>query len=151
MPHSQKQTTTEGVSLLFDFMWAINYIGKKWTPEFNCWEFAKLILEKEKGFDVSTALDAIANPLSIGEVGLAISIGLSQWQKVEIPEEFDICIMGKKDIVNHIGICINQRSIIHSNKGMLSCCADILLDLKGKYKTIEFYRYAKDNTSKEST
>jgi len=139
-------TTKDLNSLPSERSWALDYIGINWTPDFNCWDFAKWVLLDRLGIDAATAFDAIHNPLSIDDSGEAIANGLlGSWKEVSSPMPLHLCVMGKKDTLHHVGVVVDSDTIIHTNKGMPACCTSIE-EIKTKFKTIKFYTYAKDHT-----
>jgi len=127
----------------------MKYIGVGWSPEFDCWDFTKEILLNELGIDASTSFDLALSPLVIDDAGKAIESGIREglsksWVELSHPLPLSICVMGRSKTLHHIGVVVDENHIVHSNKGMPACCSEIR-ELRGKYKTIKFYQYAKDN------
>lgn len=122
-------------------------MGINWSPTFNCWDFAKLILLQELGIDASTAFDKVLNPLSTSESGEAIESGAKGlFAEVSSPLPLHLCVMGRGETVHHIAVVVDSEFVIHNNKGMPACCTSIE-ELKTKFKTIKFYKYANNHTN----
>src|SRR5215217_9176980 len=102
--------------------WIFTYGGRQWSPDFNCWDLVKLILKEELGLDATTPFDNIADALDASSVSNAITHveRLDVWRQINDPREFDICVMGKKDIVHHIGLVTpNTDYVFHMEPGKL--------------------------------
>jgi cell wall-associated NlpC family hydrolase len=121
--------------------WSLNYTGLQWKHDFNCWDLVRLIYKNELGLDATTEFDQAENPLDVIANEKAFATVAERWQPVETPREFDVCAMGRKSIVHHVGIFIEPNFVFHLTPNKISS-SDTINTIHKNYKTVRFYRHA---------
>lgn len=119
----------------------LKYLGKKWSPDFNCWDFVSLIYKKEFGIELCKY--GINDSRNIKEACKAVETECSNavWAEVEKPVENDLMLLGKGNLRWHVAFLINQDTAIHliDNGGVM---VQDLLTLKSEFNTFKFFNHA---------
>lgn len=91
---------------------------------------------------ISEETDASDKLVVARQIRIAASCG--DWIEREIPDEFDIVLMGRNDTPTHIGLwtCADEGKIVHCDEesGVGSMTLKRAQDIG--YNLIKFYRYA---------
>jgi len=103
-------------------MWWDKYVGLPFKDgargphEFDCWGIVQSSYRDHCGIDLPTYGDISA--MDVIAVVKAMSKGIREniWTPVEIPQEFDLCLMktGSKPFPGHIGVMVSGTRLIHA-------------------------------------
>lgn len=129
--------------------WHLAYLGKPWQarPEppnsFNCGELVRFIyLER---FGIRTAAIPVANAQSSLQCARAMLpeiFDLLPLSENTMPQEFDVCFMGRKTLMGHCGIAVETGAglrIMHCPEA--SCGVTINSELELRYSGFPMIRW----------
>ena len=125
--------------------WITNFFGQQWHPtEYNCWSFVADVYDRILALSliISEPIDA-GNKLGVArEIRIAASCG--DWIEMEIPDEFDVVLMGRSTTGTHVGVWTNADGgrIVHCEEGQGVGSMTLKRAQDLGYKLIKFYRYA---------
>lgn len=116
----------------------VRYLGKKWQPDFNCWDLVRLIYKQE--FAIELCPHGINRANSIRQANSEIAKELPEWCEVETPIEGDVILLGKKSLSWHVGFMLTENLAIHLIDNAASKVQPISEIRKG-FHTSKFYRH----------
>lgn len=94
--------------------------GGRDAKGFDCWGLVALVMQNECAIPVPNYGEISASELvDIARQMEADTKGSEIWVRVIVPREFDVAVMswfGKK-IIGHVGIMLDERRILHTEKG----------------------------------
>ena len=110
--------------------WIQNYIGIKYTDNFNCWDFIRFLFKEYHDFDVGKIEDQTVNIFD----GDWFSVRNKQYR------EFDI-ILFRTANQKHVGLIINDRLFIHNDETIGHVCIESYEANKWKNRICKIYRH----------
>jgi len=128
--------------------WVTKYLGKRWEPgargpdSFDCWGLVYDFYKRYLGVSLPLYLVLPSDLRKVSETA-ENEIEGDMWTRVDEPEAFDVVGLGKKSIIHHVGLFLENDGglILHVGNG-IPAKAESLNDIKKQYKRIEFYRHA---------
>ena len=116
----------------------IRYLGKKWQPDFNCWDLVRLIYKNE--FAIELCPHGINRANSIKQANAEVEKELTEWQEVESAVEGDVILLGKRSIRWHVGFMLTENLAIHLiDKGFSK--VQPISEIQKGFTTSKFYRH----------
>lgn len=112
--------------------WTDAYKGRPWVAyttgphTFDCWGLACAVLE-HNGHLVNRHIDVDVDDVRGFDAAVQDEVRSGSWQKIDItqepPQEFDVVLMAKTDLYNHVGIytTANGGRVLHCRKGPGVC------------------------------
>lgn len=106
--------------------WYNKYVGLRFDDnKLNCWGLVCLIYKQELNIDLPSYSDISACDLINVARNITAGKDGEEWVDVDRTDikEFDIVVMrfGKSRFIGHVGIAIDNRSLLHTEKMIDSC------------------------------
>lgn len=120
----------------------LDYYGKKWSPDFTCWDFIRLIFFREFGVSLQP------HPLAVSEeVHRALSIAetekhKAEWELIPHPEKNCVALFTKSKTEFHVGFMVNCSNIFHLHRNA-SSMVEPLREVSKRFESVTYYRNAK--------
>lgn len=116
----------------------VRYLGKKWKPDFNCWDLVRLIYKHEFGIELCP--HGINRSDSIRQAKSEIEKELPEWREAETPIEGDVILLGKKSLSWHVGFMLTENLSIHLiDKGFSK--VQPISEIQKGFTNSKFYRH----------
>lgn len=118
----------------------LKYLTLNWSEDFTCWHFVQKIFKEELGIEIppyeltvfTMTLEAsrlmkgfLTNPL---------------WTPTESPNANDLCVIGRAGMVYHVGVMLDDKTVLHLPRNSQSQTQKITSFSKSNILT--FYRHA---------
>lgn len=131
--------------------WVTRYLNKKWEPcgrgpdTFDCWGLIYDFYKRFLGVPLPLYQVLPSDLRNVSET-FSESSGSDMWQRVSNPEAFDVVGLGRKSIIHHVGLYLENDGgmILHVGDG-IPAKAETLNEIRKQYKRIEFYRHARNS------
>ena len=118
--------------------WITSHLAKRTETIISpCWSLVCDVFEDRLGIKLN---DYQINPKNHSAINEQFHLESQQWDKVDTPNIYDVVVMGRKDIVHHIGVSLGGEDVLHTGEGLLPR-VEKLKELANTYRIIEFYRY----------
>jgi hypothetical protein len=118
------------------------YYGRKWTPEFTCWDFVRLIMLNEFNITLQphsiTVHNGVARALAIADAERE----KPEWELIDAPELNCVALFSKRGVQFHVGFMLTNSNIFHLRRNAASIVQP-LSEVINQFETVAFYRHAK--------
>ena len=117
------------------------YLGFRWKPDFNCWDFVCYIYDNEFGIKLQPQVISVSNAVRDAEKAIAFhSRDGDTWETTEQPVVGDVAVFGRKGLRYHVGVLTEEGMILHLSENTFSCFAKLKTLLSG-FDTVQFYHH----------
>lgn len=91
----------------------LRYLGRKWDPAFNCWDFVRLVYKDSFGLELDP--HAINRPEDLRGAAHAVSLEIRNpvWEEISAPEANAVVLLGKGGVRWHAGVCVTPGNVAH--------------------------------------
>lgn len=127
--------------------WSAPYIGlpyadfgRDWNGS-DCYGLVRLVLRDEKGITVPSYNDV--SPDEISEIADVIKgeVASGLWVKVPSAREFDAVVFRRGRFDSHIGVMLDSRNMLHSDKHSGGARIERVDSGRWKAQFVGFYRH----------
>ena len=110
----------------------------------DCYGLAALIYEKEKGI-VLPEYEYSEDVNNLDTVEAAVRQGIELWTPIEAAQRapFDLVLIRFKGTLTHLGILVDGKRMVHTQRGILSCVQRY--DKRWARRIEGFYRWEHQN------
>jgi len=120
----------------------IPYLNRRWSPEYNCWDFVREIYANEFHISLEPHAIAVAAVLShSADIVSEEAAKLDVWRVVENPQLGDVALLGKFNRSYHVGCMITAATILHLPASAPSTAVPIHR-LLSQFRSLTYYRHA---------
>lgn len=119
----------------------LKYLGKKWSDDFNCWDFVLLIYQEQFGIGLCRYPVNYSGDLRGACAAVEIEKSDPVWIETTTPSKNGVVLMGRKFSGWHVGFMVTEGEVIHlmDNAGSI---VQSLADLKRQFATLKFFSHA---------
>lgn len=118
------------------------YLGRTWTPDFNCWDFIREFYSREYGIELEPHAVRVANAVRQADQAVSGESGRREtWQEVQEPVAGDVAVFGRKGFRYHVGLMINQSTVLHLPENCPSCAVPIRR-IMTSFDNVSFYHHS---------
>jgi len=121
------------------------YVGVKWLKGgcsletgADCWGIVVIVMYDLFGIEIKDHKGSMDEGLKLHET---ITQESKKYKKINEPKSGAIVIMYNRNIAEHIGICLDERNVLHSIK--TSSSINNVKVLQRVFKKVEFYQCRK--------
>lgn len=110
--------------------WSAGYVGTPYVDHgrgadgCDCWGLVRLVLQQERQIDLPSYMEI--SPAEVREIASAIDgeVAAGAWQTVARPAAFDVAVFRRGRFDSHVGIMIDNRHMLHSDKQAGRACIE---------------------------
>ena len=117
----------------------LNYLTLNWSEGFTCWHFVQKIYREELAIEIPP-YELTVFTMTLEASRLMKGFLSDLWIAVETPNTNDICIIGRKGMVYHVGFMLDDKTVLHLPRNSQSQTQKI--NSFSKSNSLTFYRHA---------
>lgn len=119
----------------------IDYLGRRWSPEFNCWDFVLEFYHKELGVILEPHHVMVASAVRQAHEAFRTEAVRSEWSLEENPVLGDVAVFRRRSLSYHVGVMLDRTTVLHLPENSPSCAIPIRR-LLTQFDAVQFYRHS---------